>query len=65
MSNPLRILVLEDLATDYELMLRELRRAGLEFTSRRADSEESFRKQLHERLAVCWPWPAPAPVAAR
>lgn len=48
MSNPLRILVLEDLATDYELMLRELRRAGLEFTARRADSEESFRQQLHE-----------------
>ena len=46
--NPLRILVLEDLATDYELVLRELRKSGLEFTARRAETEGDFRAQLQE-----------------
>jgi PAS domain S-box-containing protein len=48
MPNPLRILVLEDLVTDYELMLRELRKAGLDFTARRVETEADFRQQLHE-----------------
>ena len=48
MPNPLRILVLEDLATDYELVLRELRKAGLDFTARRAETEGAFRTQLQE-----------------
>lgn len=46
--NPLRILVLEDLATDYELVLRELRKSGLDFTARRAETEGDFRAQLQE-----------------
>ena len=48
MPNLLRILVLEDLVTDYELMLRELRKAGLDFTARRVETEADFRQQLHE-----------------
>jgi PAS domain S-box-containing protein len=48
MPSPLRILVLEDLVTDYELMLRELRKAGLDFTARRVETESDFRQQLQE-----------------
>ena len=48
MPSPLRILVLEDLVTDYELMLRELRKAGLDFTARRVETEAGFRQQLQE-----------------
>lgn len=48
MSEKLRILILEDLASDAELMLREVQREGIEFDARRVESETDFRKQLLE-----------------
>jgi PAS domain S-box-containing protein len=46
MGSELRILMLEDVAADAELLERELRREGIAFTSKRVDSEEGFREQL-------------------
>ena len=46
MSDPLRILILEDSATDAELVGRTLRRAGLEFTAQCVQSEAAFRAAL-------------------
>lgn len=48
MDRPLRILILEDVPTDAELIERELRRAGLAFTSRRVDTEADFRAALDD-----------------
>jgi len=48
MIAPLHILVLEDAVTDYELALRELRKAGLEFAAQRVETESTFRRQLAE-----------------
>jgi PAS domain S-box-containing protein len=45
---PLRILVLEDLASDAELMTYELRQAKLDYTYRRATTREQFLAVLHE-----------------
>lgn len=45
-SERLRILILEDVATDAELVKRELRNAGIVFTSRRVDKRDDFLKQL-------------------
>src|SRR5438309_2552484 len=45
-ADPLRVLVLEDNPADAELILRELRRAGYEVSSRRTDSEDGFLKLL-------------------
>src|SRR5207245_2681853 len=42
-----RILIVEDVADDAELMTRELRNAGLVFTSRRVLSEAALRDALH------------------
>lgn len=39
---PLRILILEDVATDAELMERELRRAGMEFVAKRVARRKAF-----------------------
>ena len=47
-SDALRILILEDVATDAELVKRELLNAGIDFTSRCADSLEAFLQQLKE-----------------
>ena len=44
----LRILNLEDSALDADLMTRDLRRAGLEFSIFRVDTEEGFRKALRD-----------------
>ncbi len=44
----LRILILEDVATDAELMERELRDSGLTFSSKRVKTREAFLKQLEE-----------------
>src|SRR6185295_4426828 len=41
-----RILMVEDVATDAELQLRELRRTGLAFESRLVDTEAAFRREL-------------------
>src|SRR2546427_8131526 len=48
MTEQLRILVAEDMATDAELVLMELARAGLRATHRIVDSEKSFVDALRE-----------------
>ena len=47
---PLRILMLEDSATDAELVGHALRRGGLEFTVQRVQTEAAFRAALAETL---------------
>lgn len=42
----LRMLILEDVPEDAELMERELRKAGILFTSRRVDTEQGFINEL-------------------
>lgn len=46
MDRPLDILILEDVATDADLALRELHRAGLECRARRVETEDAFRQAL-------------------
>jgi len=48
MGIELRILILEDVPTDAELVERTLRGAEIEFTSRRADNRDDFLKQLED-----------------
>jgi two-component system sensor histidine kinase UhpB len=48
MGRNLRILVLEDMATDAELMAHELRQAKLDFTLRRAEDRAGFIEALQE-----------------
>lgn len=48
MEQELRILILEDVATDAELMERELRKTEIPFTSRRVETKESFLKELND-----------------
>ncbi len=49
MSRPtIRVLLTEDVASDAELEVRELKRAGLRIAHRIADSQESFEAVLHE-----------------
>src|SRR5258706_8235897 len=43
---PVRILMVEDMATDAELEMRELRRAGMRVEHRLVDTEERFRAEL-------------------
>ncbi len=50
MASPLNILVLEDNPLDTELMLRTLRRAGIEPTWQRVDNEEDYLAHLHANL---------------
>ncbi len=45
---PLRILILEDLASDAELMTYELRQAKIDYTHRRATDREQFLAALDE-----------------
>src|SRR5438445_3841524 len=47
-SEPFRLLLVEDVADDAALIVAELRRAGLAFTSQRVDSETSLRDALHQ-----------------
>ena len=47
-SEALRILILEDVPTDAELVKRELRNAGIVFTSRLVDKRDDFLKQLED-----------------
>ncbi|MEY4941080.1 MAG: hypothetical protein RIQ93_2815, partial [Verrucomicrobiota bacterium] len=49
MNNPLRILVLEDVAADVVLISHELRAAGLEFEARRVETREDFLHELEDR----------------
>ncbi len=46
MSQHLRILIVEDSEDDAQLLLRELRRGGLEVDSRRVDTADAFREAL-------------------
>lgn len=48
MQEPIRILLAEDVATEAELELRELRRAGLRVSHRVVDTEPDFRRELDE-----------------
>jgi signal transduction histidine kinase len=47
-DNELRILILEDVATDAELMERELRDSGIAFSSKRVKTKEAFLKELED-----------------
>lgn len=48
MGHTLNILLLEDLAADAELTLRELQQTGLFFAAQRVDTEASFRVALRD-----------------
>ena len=48
MDKEFRILILEDVPTDAELIERELRKAGVAFTSRRVETREAFLSSLDE-----------------
>src|SRR5947207_9071472 len=48
MTEPLRILLAEDSEADAELVQRELKRGGLDFQSRRVQTEADFRRELDE-----------------
>jgi diguanylate cyclase (GGDEF)-like protein/PAS domain S-box-containing protein len=48
MTEPLRILVAEDSESDAELVQRELKRGGLDFQSRRVQTEPDFRRELED-----------------
>lgn len=48
MSQQLRILIVEDLATEAELMARELRRAGFGCDVRRVETPGAYRRELEE-----------------
>src|SRR5260221_4947414 len=48
MAEQLRILLVEDSLNDAELVLRELTRGGLDFQSRRVQTEPDFRRELRE-----------------
>lgn len=45
---PVKVLVLEDVATDAELAVREIRRASIDCTSLRVDTPETFLRALEE-----------------
>src|SRR5579862_8018795 len=48
LDKELRVLILEDMATDAELIERALRKAGLRFRARRVDRKASFERALEE-----------------
>ncbi|MFH1739617.1 MAG: PAS domain S-box protein [bacterium] len=48
MDRPLRILIVEDIPADAELLERELDNAGIVFTSERVDTRDTFVKQIEE-----------------
>lgn len=47
-NRPLRVLILEDSPADAELVQRELRRAGIDFTARLAEDRKGFESDLQE-----------------
>ena len=47
-KNELRLLLVEDMPTDAELEVRELKRAGMRIVHRIVETEESFRAALNE-----------------
>ncbi|MGA9752124.1 MAG: PAS domain S-box protein [Acidobacteriota bacterium] len=48
MSQPLRILMVEDVPTDAALVEREIRKAGIDFVSRRVENRETFLAAIEE-----------------
>jgi len=48
MENEMRLLMVEDVPTDAELELRELRRAGMRVAHRLVDTEAAFREELNK-----------------
>src|SRR5882724_2884362 len=48
MSDTLRILVVEDLASDADLMLRELQRAGISCDARRVETAVEYRREFEK-----------------
>ncbi len=48
MTETLKILQLEDFPEDGDLLDRELRRAGIQFASKRVDNEKDFRRALED-----------------
>src|SRR5258708_15420742 len=46
MNQQFRILMVEDVATDAELMLRELKRAGIDCDARRVEIAVEYRREL-------------------
>ena len=48
MDREIKILLVEDVATDAELALRELRKSGIICVSRRVDNEQDLRRKLLE-----------------
>ena len=48
MNQQFRILMVEDVATDAELMLRELKRAGIDCDARRVEIAVEYRRELEE-----------------
>lgn len=49
MEQGLRLLVVEDVAAEAELAVHQLKRAGLNCTWTRVETEEAFREALHEQ----------------
>ncbi len=48
MPEPIKVLMVEDVKTDAELALRELKRAGIPCIGRRVDTESALRSALYE-----------------
>jgi CheY-like chemotaxis protein len=48
MSQPFRILMVEDSAPDAEFMVKELKRAGVRFDAHRVETAVEFRRELEE-----------------
>lgn len=48
MGDSIRILILEDVPLDVELMEAELKRDGINFISRRVEEEDEYRRELTE-----------------
>jgi signal transduction histidine kinase len=61
MSEPLRVLIVDDSATDAKLVVRELRRSGVGVSHERIDTAEAMRRALRESdwdVIVCdWSMP--------
>src|SRR5260370_42628124 len=55
MSQPLRVLILEDRPDDAELVVEHLKRAGLNAAFERADTEAGFAAKLHAGLDLILP----------
>jgi len=48
MGDELKVLIVEDVATDAEIVARQLKRAGIICSTRRVDTAEAFVRQLEE-----------------